>query len=182
MCWLVTLSWHQQIGLLLVLCWHWFPGFLLLELKRGSILRKCLQFVLEMQLNVLYVQKQHLLRFQLPFRSCKIKKQSDPFLFLLVVSAMKSFMRICCATFAYPVFISHKRITDAMTHLAEDFNDSFRAYNEKQYAWGSFIMSDNEWMKLVYGCYWYFDLQFMREKNVYFVQPCNVFMASFPLN
>ena len=84
-----------------------FLAFLFSVLKREYILRKYFQFVLEMQLNVLYVQNHHLLRFQLLYRSCQPRKRLEPLHFLLVLSAVRSLVRIFVLLLLYILFLYH---------------------------------------------------------------------------
>ena len=126
-----ALCWHQQVELLLVPRWNWFLGVLFSVLKHEYIQRKYFQFILEMQLNVLYVQNHHLLRFKLygSPENCQ-----DHFNFLWLYrrwTGLRGFL-FCyfCISCSY---ITYKWITDAMTQLVEDFSTSFRAYDEDQY-------------------------------------------------
>ena len=53
--------------------------------------------------NALYVQNHHLLRFRLSYRNCQLRKQSDPFHF--VVSAIRSFVRISVVLLLHILFL-----------------------------------------------------------------------------
>ena len=140
-CWIAeALSEHQYIGLLRVLRWRWFSGFLFSVLKREYIPRKCFQLVLEMQLNAFYAQNHHLLRFKLFYWSCLPRKQSELFHFLLVVSAMRSLVRISVVLLLHILSLYHISADNWRNEPSCWGYQWKRAYNENKYRLKRFII------------------------------------------